>query len=265
MPDDEEKDPAAEDMPPAKPGEDDAPAACAKCEDDLTPGAKFCASCGAAVSAAEPEEEEAPPSSKPAPAPPPDASVAAVLGLRPGASAVAVKTAAHALRCEVDHVRKVLGSDSIGATRGALKALAEDAAKGAKAAADLKKTRAQANRRERIDLLTSLAKANLPGFPRGDLLVDKVNAEGTATISVEPAGHYAAVPLADLRGFVKGKLANAAPAQRSPYAPNEEASKAAANAAPTGKIAALSASTGISAESLATASASIDLMIGVAQ
>ncbi len=264
---DEKKDPDAEDMPPGEDDDEkkDDAKACAKCEEELPEEAKFCAQCGASVSAEEPDEEEEPKSEKEPKAPPSDASVAAVLGLRPGASTVAIKTAAHALRSEVDHVRKVLGSDSLGATRGALKALAEDAKQGVQAAKDLKKQKVTAEKRERLDLCISLAKANLPGFARGDLLKDIANEEGTAIIATVPAGIGAALPLADLRGFVASKLKSAAPSERSPFAPGEDAAKAGAKTAPiTTKTTALAAQSGLSAESLAAAAAFLDSTIGAA-
>lgn len=236
-----EKEPATEDVPPAEPG--DAPAACAKCEEDLTPGAKFCAGCGAAVSAEEPEEE-APPSSEHPPMAPAGSSVATMLGLRPGASDVAVKTALAAVLSERDHVRKALGADSFGGVRGKLSALAQDARQGVKAAVDLKNERAAAEARERTDLLLSLAKANLPGFPRGDLLVDIVSS-ADKIIGVRPAKFYAKTPIDELRAFVKGKLDNAGPSakEQNPFEPGEERSKP--NAAASLKTEALAAKNGI--------------------
>jgi hypothetical protein len=253
----QDKEPAAEPMPPAEPGENDTPAACAKCEEDLPAEAKFCAKCGAAVSA---EEEE--PESVPAPPPPADASVAALLGLRPGASDVAIKMAAREMRAERDHVRKIVGSDSFEATRGGLAALAQDARKGARAAADLKVERAASEKRERVTLLTSLAKANLPGFPRGDLLRDVANAAGTAIVDTVPAAFYAKTPIAELRSFVGGKLKNAAP-EREPFEPSEANAKPGAKA--SDESAALAARNGIKPEAMAVAGDYIDNLLGARQ
>jgi ClpP class serine protease len=249
----EEKDPAAEDMPPAEPAEDDAAKACAKCEEDLPAEAKFCAKCGTAVTA---EEEE--PASVPAP-PPADANVAALLGLRPGASDVATKMAAREMRAERDHVRKVLGADSFPAIRGGLLALVQDARNGAKAAADLKVERTASEKRERVTLLTSLAKANLPGFPRGDLLRDVANAAGTAIVDTVPAAFYAKTPIAELRSFVGGKLKNAAP-ERVPFEPSDDKAKPGAKA--TDESAALAARNGIKPETMAVSSDYIDNLLG---
>ncbi len=264
---------AAEDMPPAKPGApppppEDAKAECLKCAEPMKEGARFCARCGTKVTAADPEEEEAPPSSKPAPMPPSDASVATMLGLPPRSGDVPIKTAVHALIAERDHVRHALGAADFGEARGKLSALKADARQGVKAAQDLKAATVAAEGRERIDLLVSLAKANLPGFPRGDLLIDIVTDAGVVT-GMKAAGIYAALPVAELRGFVKGKLANAGPsAEQSPYVatPSEERAKDGSKGAPmTASVAALAAQSGISAESIAAASAFLNETIGVAQ
>jgi ClpP class serine protease len=255
---DENKEPgAAEDPPPSEPSNTDPPPAakaCAKCEEDMPEEAKFCAQCGTAVEA---EEEDPKPTD-----PPPDASTAAYLGLRPGASDVAIRMAAREMRAERDHVRKIVGSDSFGATRGKLSALAQDARQGVKAAQDLAKERAAAEGRERVDLLLSLAKANLPGFPRGDLLVDECNARGDVT-GMKAAKFYAKTPIAELRGFVNGKLANAGPSERSPFEPSE------ANAKPEAKTTAeantLAARNGIPPETMQVAGNFIDNMLGARQ
>jgi ClpP class serine protease len=255
---DENKEPgAAEDPPPSEPSNTDPPPAakaCAKCEEDMPEEAKFCAQCGTAVEA----EEEDP---KPAD-PPPDASTAAYLGLRPGASDVAIRMAAREMRAERDHVRKIVGADSFGATRGKLSALAQDARQGVKAAQDLRKERAAAEGRERVDLLLSLAKANLPGFPRGDLLVNECNERGDVT-GMKAAKFYAKTPIDELRAFVSGKLANAGPSERSPFEPSEANAKPGTK--PTPAAEALGAKHGIKADAISAAQSYINSMIGAPQ
>jgi ClpP class serine protease len=253
MEDEEKKAPAAEDMPPGEPvaaADEDKTEVCIKCEEALEPEDKFCSECGAEQTeeASEPSEPAAT-DDKPMP-PPSGASVATMLGLRPGASDVATKTALASVLAEFNHVRKALCADSFGATRGKLSALAQDARQGVKAAQDLAKERAASEGRERVDLLLSLAKANLPGFPRGDLLVDECNARGDV-IGMKAAKFYARTPLAELRGFVSGKLANAGPSERSPFEPSE------ANAKPGAKASAestkLAARNGIAPETMQAA------------
>jgi ClpP class serine protease len=260
----EEKDPAAEDMPPAEPdaaADEDKTAKCEKCDAALEPADKFCSECGEKQDGAPDEELAA--NAEDSKMPPADASVAALLGLRPGASDVAIKMAAREMRVERDHVRKIVGSDSFEATRGGLAALAQDARRGARAAADLKVERGANEKRERVTLLTSLAKANLPGFPRGDLLRDVANAAGTAIVDTVPAAFYAKTPIAELRSFVGGKLKNAAPsAERTPFEPSE------ANAKPSAKTTAksddLANKNGLKSASVAEAESFINAQLGAA-
>lgn len=262
-PEDEKKDPAAGgDSPPgevAAAADEDKTEKCIECNEPIEPDDKFCSACGEEqVEGGSPEPAKEDP--KPMPA---DASVATMLGLRPGASDVAVKTALHAALSERDHVRKALASDSFGATRGKLSALTQDARQGVKAAQDLARERVAAEKRERVDLLVSMAKANLPGFPRGDLLVDEVNDAGKLT-GMRPAAFYAKTPIAELRAFVTGKLANAGPStERSPFEPSE--AKATPQGKPSANAEALGAKNGISADSIAAAENYIKSQIGAQQ
>lgn len=225
--------------PPEKPGAaepppaDEEPMACAKCEEEMPTGAKFCAQCGAKVKAEgeeEPDGDEEPVSSKPAARIATGSTVASMLGLRPGASDVAVKTALSSLVAFRDHVLGALGCSDMGSARGALKATLQDARKGVKAAVDLKTEREAAARRERLDIFATLAKAGLPDpdLTPGQLLIQTATEAGRPLAPRINAAHpLAFMPLADLRAYAKTKLVNAGP-ERSPYEPSEDAAKEAA-------------------------------------
>ena len=128
------------------------------------------------------------------------------------------------------HVRGVLKTDAAG-VRGALKAVVEDAALSVKLGADLKTERKANEARERMDHLLALSAAEIPGCSRGELIEDVIgaNAAGEPVVTgIKPkAGNpIANAPIADLRAYAAGKLANAPPRERSPYQPDEEAAKA---------------------------------------
>ena len=226
----------AEDEAPKKPGEEPEATGCKRCGEMPGDKARYCAKCGEAVGAEfpakdEPDDEEAPESSKPGARLAGGATVASMLGLRADASEPAVKTALAAVLAERDHVRKVLGASDAAGVRGKLRALSEDAARSVKLGADLKAERKANEARERMDHLLALSAAEIPGCSRGELIEDVIgaNAAGEPVVTgIKPkAGNpIANAPIADLRAYAAGKLANAPPRERSPYQPDEEAAKA---------------------------------------
>lgn len=236
-------------MPPEKPGEKPAASGCKRCGEMPGEDARYCAKCGEAVGVEmpakeEPKDPDAPPDSEAAralAARAGGATVATMLGLRADASEPAVKTALSALLSEVRHVRGVLKTDAAG-VRGALKAVVEDAGRSVKLGADLKTERKANETRERMDHLLALSAAEIPGCSRGELIEDVLAKDANGEV-IEPAcvvgirpkpgNPTANAPIADLRAYAAGKLANAPPRERSPYQPSEEAAKASPNAAAT--------------------------------
>jgi ClpP class serine protease len=157
-------------------------------------------------------------------APPPErmkkGSVASILGLKATASLPAVKSRAMSLAALESECLKITGAKSAREAVGALRALADDAAQASDLRNEIKALRKANNDRTRRDLLSRLAAANLPGYSRGDLFVDR-KVDGK-TVSA-PAPVYAEMKLATLRGLVEGKLASRSPAQiRSPFQPVEQ-------------------------------------------
>lgn len=243
------------------PPEEKAAVHCTACGGVLTPAAKFCAGCGTAIAAAtEEEDEEEPTSSKPAARVPQGSTVAAMLGLRPGASDVAVKTALADKLGFVAHVIKALGASDEGTARGKLKATIEDARQGVAAAKQVRKLTADAEKRERLDLCLALAKAGLPEFPRGNCVVDLVNDDGKV-VGMEPGALFKHMPIAELRGFVAGKIEHAgpsAPIERSPFEPSEAKAKGGASATVTDHDRQIAARTNSTAEQVAATRAALD-------
>lgn len=223
-------------MPPEKPGESPAGASgCKRCGTMPGEDAQYCAKCGLKMGAEmppeDPNEEDAPESSKPAARlATHGASVATMIGLRADASDPAVKTALAAILSERDHVRKVLGASDLHSVKGKLRAMSEDVAMGIKAAASLKSERKANEARERMDHLLALSAAEIPGCSRGELIEDVVGANEAGEpivtgIRPKPGNPIANAPIADLRAYATGKLANAPAVERSPYQPDEEAAK----------------------------------------
>lgn len=217
---------------------------CNSCGHQMRNEAKYCDQCGGSMEAAplESEEDEEPKEaasedpekkdeepSKPEPAAKfpaaksTGASFAALLGLRDGASDLAIKTALVRKLQVVDYAATLTGSDREDRMLGQLRAMSEDAKESGRLRASLTKVRQRAEGRERLDLLKSLVAANLPDYPRGNLLVDEIGGNGRV-VGIVPAPAYAEIKIETLRGLVRGKLANAAPAARaskSPFTPAE--------------------------------------------
>jgi ClpP class serine protease len=146
-------------------------------------------------------------------------SLAAIFGLRAGASHPAVKSAAIAYASLGRAVMSATGTKSPGEAQGALRSLVEDAAEAAELRTALSASKRREVRREKMELLTKLAAKNLAGYPRGELLVDR---EVNGVLVTGPAPMYDEMPIATLRGFVNGKLKGQAPAgpQRTPFDPD---------------------------------------------
>lgn len=229
-----EEDPPADD-PEADGGMKPSPD-CANCGMRNKDTAKFCDQCGesmAAKGAVEDPPADTPadaPGKPPAPKPPtPDshsashsASIATMLGLPANASAPAVRTALVPYLSLATRAMKLTDTRSPAKAMGALQSLADDAGE----TGDLRTRLAAAEKREawdkRMVLCRKLAAADLPGYPRGDILVDKVAQDGTRT--VQPAKVYAEMNLDTLDGLVTGKLASRAPGapdapRRNPFQP----------------------------------------------
>jgi hypothetical protein len=109
-----------------------------------------------------------------------------------------------------------------GAAKGALQSLIDDAAETVKLRGDLKAMRKRENYAERMNLLSKLAAANLPGYTRGELFVDR---EVKGTLVSTPSPIYAGAKLEELRGLVSGKLKTAATKPRNPFETNARVAK----------------------------------------
>lgn len=146
-------------------------------------------------------------------------SLAAIFGLRDGASAPAVKSAAIAFVNLGRAVMSATDTKSPSEAQGALRSILDDAAEVASLRASLAASKKREDRRERMDLLRSLAARNLPGYPRGELLVDR---EVKGALVTGPAPMFEEMPIATLRGFVNGKLKGQAPTgpERTPFEPD---------------------------------------------
>lgn len=252
-----EEDPKEPAAPPPKADK----AECEKCGAANDDDAKYCDNCGTQMpgqeeddSADENEEEdsadddeERAEGDKPdaddrrAQPPPPDqdraartaraarrGTLASIFGLRDNASEPAIKSAALAYVALGKAVMATTGAKTTAEAQGKLQALADDAADVVKMRGEVKAMKKRENYAERMALLTKLATANIAGYPRGDLLIDR---EVGGKRVVAPAPFYASTPLGQLRGFVSGKLASGSPATpRDPFAPRKPTTGAQAEA-----------------------------------
>ena len=196
--------------------------------------------------------------------PPPekqDRSVAALFGLRAGASAPAVKAAALPYVSLARAAMALTGARTIREAEGALRALADDAADAVRLRSEVRTVKAREARRERVALLRKLASANLPGYTRGDLFVDL---ERDGKLVSAPAPAFAEMKLGTLRGLVAAKLANAPARTSNPWEPSRDAASRASSqasidiAAPT--VSQFSGRTHASADKLAAAAAALAQM-----
>lgn len=147
------------------------------------------------------------------------AAIAPLFGLSAGASVPAVKTAALAYARLGKAVMTATATVDPQTALGAFRALHDDAKESAKVKSENKQLRAASNHREKMDLLHRLAAADLPGYSRGELFVDR---EVNGKVVVEPAPEFAEMKLATLRGLVDRKTAGHTVAQRNPYEPDRE-------------------------------------------
>ncbi len=212
---------------------------CANCGMRNADTAKFCNQCGESMAAPPmkgddppadpPADAPAKPGAPPPPKPPaPDSArsastVATMLGLPANASAPAVKTALVPFLALADKAMKLTDTRSPRQAMGALQTLADDAGE----TGDLRVKLGAAEKREawdkRMALCRKLAAADLPGYPRGDILADRVSADGKSR-TVVPSKVYAEMNLDTLDGLVSSKLASRAPgapdvAKRNPFQP----------------------------------------------
>lgn len=151
-------------------------------------------------------------------------TLAAIFGLRDGASQPAIKSAAIAFVNLGRAVMSATGTKSASEAQGALQSLVDDAAESTALRAANAASQKREARRERMDLLKQLAAANLPGYARGDLLVDR-EAKGGGLVT-GPAPMYDEMALSTLRGFVNSKLkGKAAGPARTPFDPDPNRAK----------------------------------------
>lgn len=151
-------------------------------------------------------------------------SLATILGLPSNASEPAKRTRAIKLGRLAQQVTALTGASNLDEASGRLQAMAEDAAQAVELKEANHKLRKAAATAERLTLLRRLANASIPGYTRGDIFVDAVDANGNRT--VKPSAVYSEMKLSTLRGFVAAKLgggksaARAASANRA-YSPAE--------------------------------------------
>jgi ClpP class serine protease len=247
MPDDEKDKPGA--LAEGDGGDDEPKAAkCGQCKADNDEDAAYCKACGLSMGgkpAAEPanddeEDGEDGPKSKPAPgaiaarapAPMRTATFASLAGLPATASQPAILSALTGRVSVFTKASALTGHKSPGEIVGGLDLMAKDAAALGETKTRLDTVQRKANARERMDLLGSLASANV--HTRGELFEDIV--DGDKIIGKKPAKLWSSGPegrtLANLRGYTASALAGVSPGQsRSPYQPSEDAAKGAASTA----------------------------------
>jgi hypothetical protein len=198
----------------------------------------FCAFCGNKLEQDDPEKEaegdepdgdEDPKKEEASVSPAANAraasAVASLFGLRADASVPAVKSAAMSFVALGAKVMKATNTKDPRTALGALQAIIDDAGALAKAQSELMSLRQTVNHSERLKLLNTLSAANLPGYARGDLFVDK---EVNGQLVSEPAPMYAEMKLATLRGLVSGKTQSAARSpSANPFEPNKTAAETA--------------------------------------
>lgn len=223
---------------------------CGKCATVNDKDAKYCDNCGGKMAASSDDDDndddddddddspdtddsaEDPNEPKPGeknrnqpPAPDRDnlqsSSLAEIVGLKKGASSVAIKTAVISYVKLGRFAMKLTDTQNANGAIGGLKAMAEEAAQVAETKQHLAAAKKREQYAERMGLLKKLAAANLPGYQRGDLLTDKVVKGKRLTV---PTQMYAEMKLDTLRGFVEGKVKNAKPGRTNPF----EASRTAA-------------------------------------
>lgn len=136
-----------------------------------------------------------------------DASLAEIMGLRAGSSTLAVKNAARRMRATLDAVKRELGADSLDDLAGVAKAVASDAKRVAKVEAENKKITRERKAERRMAAARKLVAANVPGFARGEVYLDRVDAvTGKRTIKLAP--EFQSMKLEAFESFVARKIKN---------------------------------------------------------
>jgi ClpP class serine protease len=206
--------------------------------DSDEPKKAFCAYCGNKLEGDPKPEDEGDKPNEDKPEPEQNAraasAVASVFGLSANASVPSVKAAAIAYASLGAAVMTATGTKSPREAIGALKTLVDEASEVASLRADLKSMRKAASFRERMDLLTKLASAGIPGYTRGELIVDK---EVDGKLVSGPSALYAKTDLETLRGFVESKLKSGTPrVKANPFEPSRKNAEAGKLVARTNNI-----------------------------
>ncbi len=191
-------------------------------------------------------------------------SLAAIFGLRENASAPQLKRAALSFVSLGRAVMAATDTKNPDEAAGAFKALADDAGETGRLRSDLRASKKREEYQERMDLLRKLSSANVAGYTRGELFVDR---EVGGKVVTGPAPIYAEMKIGTLRGFVQGKLANPTgkgKAKASPFEPSQIAAREGAQnarveiAITTPFIAELASRSTASAEQLARTAAALE-------
>jgi ClpP class serine protease/flavin-binding protein dodecin len=153
-------------------------------------------------------------------------SLAELVGLSPGASALAIKNAVRRQRTTLNAVMRELEVDSLDALEGAAKAVAQDARRLSKVEAQNKQLERKRRAARRLQLAKNLAAANLPGLSRGELFIDKVD---NGKVKTKLAPEFAQMKLATFESFVARKLKSGGSAARrtTPFDPDQKAARSA--------------------------------------
>jgi ClpP class serine protease len=199
---------------------------CSRCSMALDPKDAFCSKCGEpTVPPKKNEDDENPPDSSARGAAlaarmaATHAPIAPAARLSGSMSIPALRSALAAATSTLDAVARLVGAKSHGEIVGAVEATAKDAKNAIRYRRERDEQRASAEKRERVEILQSLAAADPKGHPRGRLLVDIV--EGDKIVGVKPAKLWDDGPegrtLANLRGYSRTVLDAMPAAERNPF------------------------------------------------
>lgn len=235
----------------------DIPTKCSACHVENEKDAKFCKGCGESMATEAVEDPDKEPESKPPPSSkdpasakaagaggPPErmqapkamsatASLASILGASSDTPA-ALKTAAIGLRRIKDTMVGVVGQTDNDAIIGAALNIPSKIAAGKKAAQDLADQRAIVDEAERGDLVRRLNET--AAVARTKLYADAIDDAGNRILDasgkpkVRIRTRYATMELGMLRGLVTDLEGDAPKKRKSPFEPDAEAAKAAADA-----------------------------------
>lgn len=157
-------------------------------------------------------------------------SLAEIVGLRPGASQLAINTQVRRMRSTLGHLMTEFDASNLDELVGNAKAVAQDAARMAQVEATNRKLVKQHRAERRMAAARKLVAASLPGLTRGDLFIDTVDAKGKRGLKLAP--EYQQMKLETFEGFVNRKLkSGGAPVRRAtPFDASREAAAEAAAA-----------------------------------